>query len=121
MSLSDVSDLTELSSDDESDIPLFLSSKKKPSIPKTKPEYRLKGVLRPPRTSQYALNMIYGQYTLRVECVGLTQLINNTIIAFSERMVENSIDLDPEYQREVVWLVDFSSSSPRNIYNTHCL
>ncbi|KAF8837162.1 hypothetical protein BDN67DRAFT_973331 [Paxillus ammoniavirescens] len=75
MSLSDVSDLTELSSDEE-EVPLSKNITKKKKGPK---EYRITNVLRAPRTTQYTAKSLYDQ------------------------IIENAIDLDPEYQRDVVW------------------
>ncbi|KIJ19326.1 hypothetical protein PAXINDRAFT_96729, partial [Paxillus involutus ATCC 200175] len=75
MSLSDVSDLTELSSDEE-EVPLTKNATKKKKGGK---EYRITNVLRAPRTTQYTAKSLYDQ------------------------IIENAIDLDPEYQRDVVW------------------
>ncbi|KAF9233060.1 hypothetical protein BU15DRAFT_90488 [Melanogaster broomeanus] len=75
MSLSDVSDLTELSSDEE-DVPLSKNTTKAKGRPK---EYKISNVLRAPRTTQYTAKSLYDQ------------------------IIENAIDLDPEYQRDVVW------------------
>ncbi|KAF9220655.1 hypothetical protein BS17DRAFT_713659 [Gyrodon lividus] len=75
MSLSDVSELTELSSDEE-DVPLSKSTTKAKKGPR---EYKITHVLRAPRTTQYTAKSLYDQ------------------------IIENAIDLDPEYQRDVVW------------------
>lgn len=76
MSLSDVSDLTDLSSDEDD----FPPSKKRTAASKkgTK-EYKITGVLRAPRTTSYTAKSLYDQ------------------------IIDNAIDLDPEYQRDVVW------------------
>ncbi|KAH7910427.1 hypothetical protein BJ138DRAFT_1008858 [Hygrophoropsis aurantiaca] len=79
MSLSDFSDLTDLSSD-EDDVPLSQKTYKKAApAKKTAKEYKISNVLRPPRTTQYTAKSLYDQ------------------------IIDNSIDLDPEYQRDVVW------------------
>ncbi|EGN97363.1 hypothetical protein SERLA73DRAFT_57011, partial [Serpula lacrymans var. lacrymans S7.3] len=79
MSLSDFSELTELSSDE--DIPLTQASaaKKRPTPKKTIREYQISHALRPPRTSQYTAKSLYDQ------------------------TVDGSITLEPEYQRGIVW------------------
>ncbi|KAH7886787.1 hypothetical protein F5I97DRAFT_1050037 [Phlebopus sp. FC_14] len=74
MSLSDVSDLTDLSS--EEDVPLAKSTNRTRRGPK---EYKISHVLRAPRTTQYTAKSLYDQ------------------------IIDNAIDLDPEYQRDVVW------------------
>ncbi|KAH7922254.1 hypothetical protein BV22DRAFT_1017693 [Leucogyrophana mollusca] len=80
MSLSDFSDLTDLSSD-EDDVPLAqrTTAKKTGGSKKTPKEYKISNVLRPPRTTQYTAKSLYDQ------------------------IIDNAIDLDPEYQRDVVW------------------
>jgi hypothetical protein len=77
MSLSDVSDLTDLSSD-EDDFPPSKTSRTTASKKGTK-EYKISGVLRAPRTTSYTAKSLYDQ------------------------IIDNAIDLDPEYQRAVVW------------------
>ncbi|KAG2113577.1 uncharacterized protein F5147DRAFT_571425 [Suillus discolor] len=81
MSLSDFSDLTDLSSDDD-DFPPSKTSRTTTRTSKkgkgTK-EYKISGVLRAPRTTSYTAKSLYDQ------------------------IIENAIDLDPEYQRDVVW------------------
>lgn len=81
MSLSDFSDLTDLSSDDD-DFPPSKTSRTTTWTSKkgkgTK-EYKISGVLRAPRTTSYTAKSLYDQ------------------------IIENAIDLDPEYQRDVVW------------------
>lgn len=77
MSLSDVSDLTDLSSD-EDDFPPSKTTRTKASKKGTK-EYKISGVLRAPRTTSYTAKSLYDQ------------------------IIDNAIDLDPEYQRDVVW------------------
>lgn len=74
MSLSDISDLTELSS--EEDAP---TARPTPKSRKQSKEYKIKNVLRAPRTTQYTTKSLYDQ------------------------IIDNAIDLDPEYQRDVVW------------------
>ncbi|KAL6301876.1 hypothetical protein BKA93DRAFT_919266 [Sparassis latifolia] len=70
------SDLTELSSDEEEYIP---ASQKKRAPAKAKNDYKIQNALRPPRTTSYTAKSLYDQ------------------------IIDNSIRLDPEYQREVVW------------------
>ncbi|KAG1734568.1 hypothetical protein EDB19DRAFT_1638848 [Suillus lakei] len=77
MSLSDVSDLTDLSSDDD-DFPPSKTTRTTASKKGTK-EYKISGVLRAPRTTSYTAKSLYDQ------------------------IIDNAIDLDPEYQRDVVW------------------
>ncbi|KAG0694706.1 hypothetical protein DFH29DRAFT_308592 [Suillus ampliporus] len=77
MSLSDVSDLTDLSSDDD-DFPPSKTSRTTASK-KNAREYKISGVLRAPRTTSYTAKSLYDQ------------------------IIDNAIDLDPEYQRDVVW------------------
>jgi hypothetical protein len=77
MSLSDLSDLSELSSDEE-DIPLVKSTQRATRTKKSK-EYQITNTLRPPRTTQYTAKSLYDQ------------------------IIENTIDLDPEYQRGVLF------------------
>ncbi|KAI6127029.1 hypothetical protein F5141DRAFT_1186273 [Pisolithus sp. B1] len=74
MSLSDISDLTELSSEEEVAV-----AKRTPKSKKQSKEYKIKNVLRAPRTTQYTTKSLYDQ------------------------IIDNSVDLDPEYQRDVVW------------------
>ncbi|KAK7696417.1 hypothetical protein QCA50_001074 [Cerrena zonata] len=75
MSLSDIeSDLTEISSEDE-----YVPKKQTPRKKKTKPEYRLTNTLAPPRNTSYPASALYNQ------------------------MKNGMIDLEPEYQRGVVW------------------
>lgn len=76
MSLSDVSDLTDLSSD-EDDFPPSKTRTK--ASKKGSKEYKISGVLRAPRTTSYTAKSLYDQ------------------------IIDNAIDLDPEYQRDVVW------------------
>lgn len=77
LSDSDVSDLTDLSSD-EDDFPLSKTTRTTASKKSTK-EYKISGVLRAPRTTSYTAKSLYDQ------------------------IIDNVIDLDPEYQRDVVW------------------
>ena len=56
MSLSDFSDLTDISSD-EDDVPLAKRTSKAKKAPK---EYKITGVLRAPRTAQYTAKSLYG-------------------------------------------------------------
>ncbi|KAA1476439.1 hypothetical protein DENSPDRAFT_843400 [Dentipellis sp. KUC8613] len=76
----DYSDFTDISSSDEDDyVPLSQArrgAKKKKSTAKP---YTITGQLRPPRAAQYSVKSLYDQ------------------------IVEGNIDLDPEYQRDVVW------------------
>ncbi|KAK0459976.1 uncharacterized protein EV420DRAFT_1534249 [Desarmillaria tabescens] len=74
MSFSDDSDLTELSSGDDDDTPLAASSTR---------GLRKKAVINPalraPRTVSYSVESLY------------------------RKLYDNTLDLDPEYQRDVVW------------------
>ncbi|TFY64727.1 hypothetical protein EVG20_g5850 [Dentipellis fragilis] len=76
----DYSDFTDISSSDEDDyVPLSQARKgAKKKKPTAKP-YTVTGQLRPPRAAQYSVKSLYDQ------------------------IVEGNIDLDPEYQRDVVW------------------
>ncbi|KAF8129057.1 hypothetical protein EV363DRAFT_1169699 [Boletus edulis] len=74
MSLSDISDLTDLSTD--VDEPL---AKRTSKAKKAVKEYKITNVLRAPRTAQYTAKSLYDQ------------------------IIDNSIDLDPDYQRDIVW------------------
>ncbi|KIK82235.1 hypothetical protein PAXRUDRAFT_724082 [Paxillus rubicundulus Ve08.2h10] len=94
MSLSDVSDLTELSSDEE--VPLSKSVAKKKKGPK---EYRITNVLRAPRTTQYTAKSLYGAPPNRKR--SFLWWFNVSLL--TDQIIENAIDLDPEYQRDVVW------------------
>ena len=91
MSLSDISDLTDLSSSDEDDVPLAKRTSKVKKGPK---EYKITRVLRAPRTAQYTAKSLYGA----LACIGvpLTILIASPP---TDQIIDNSIDLDPEYQR----------------------
>ncbi|KAF9650444.1 hypothetical protein BDM02DRAFT_1436731 [Thelephora ganbajun] len=76
LEFTDLSDLTELSSDDETASLITRGSKgKQPS----KDPFILKNTLRPPRSVSYTTKWLHDQLTLQ------------------------HIDLDPEYQRDVVW------------------
>lgn len=59
MSLSDFSDLTDLSSD-EDDVPLAKRTSKAKKAPR---EYKITNVLRAPRTAQYTAKSLYGTST----------------------------------------------------------
>ncbi|KII90448.1 hypothetical protein PLICRDRAFT_38996 [Plicaturopsis crispa FD-325 SS-3] len=78
------SELTELESSDEDDYtPLATpATKQTKGKGKQKAEYVLKKPLKPPRITQYSALSIYHM------------------------IVQNTIDLDPEYQRDVVWKDD---------------
>ncbi|KAI0660141.1 hypothetical protein C8Q70DRAFT_914298, partial [Cubamyces menziesii] len=86
------SSLTELSSDEDEYIPA--PKKKRPS--KAKTEYKVTNYLRPYRTTTYTAKSLYDQ------------------------IVDNTIILDPEYQRDVVWTeakqVGLIDSLFRNFY-----
>ncbi|KAI5123010.1 hypothetical protein M0805_007632 [Coniferiporia weirii] len=75
--LSDVSSLTDISSEDDSFAP---PSKMKKTTVKKAGQWTLKQVLKAPRPVQFSAQMLY------------------------EEILNGKIDLDPEYQREVVWL-----------------
>ncbi|KZT03116.1 uncharacterized protein LAESUDRAFT_738446 [Laetiporus sulphureus 93-53] len=80
MSLSDFdSDLTDLPSSDEEEYIPTTTKKKKKATPRTRTEYKIQNALRPPRTTQYTAKSLYDQ------------------------IVDDAIDLNPEYQRDVVW------------------
>jgi hypothetical protein len=91
MSLSDVSDLTELSSDEE-EVPLTKNATKKKKGAK---EYRITNVLRAPRTTQYTAKSLYGAPSNRKR--SFSWWFN--VPVFTDQIIENAIDLDPEYQR----------------------
>ncbi|SJL14921.1 uncharacterized protein ARMOST_18397 [Armillaria ostoyae] len=76
MSFSDDSDLTDLSSD-ESDIPLAAS--KPQTRVKTRKQPVITPALRAPRTVSYSVECLY------------------------KKLSDGALDLDPEYQRDVVW------------------
>ncbi|KAH9850421.1 hypothetical protein C2E23DRAFT_835051 [Lenzites betulinus] len=88
------SSLTELSSSD--DEYLETKSRKKKPGPKGKKEYKVSNHLRPYRTTTYTAKSLYDQ------------------------IVDNTIELDPEYQRDVVWTeakqVGLIDSLLRNFY-----
>ncbi|KAF8574234.1 hypothetical protein K439DRAFT_1372949 [Ramaria rubella] len=71
--LSEASDLTDLSSDDNG------GQNTKGKAPTKRTGYRLRNVLKPGRTTQYTAKALYDQ------------------------IHDNDIDLNPEYQRDVVW------------------
>ncbi|KLO15691.1 hypothetical protein SCHPADRAFT_849248 [Schizopora paradoxa] len=72
--LSDYSSLTDISDDDEQYTPAPKGKKTR-----EKAQYTIKPILKPPRQTTYSAKALY------------------------EQMVESSIDLNPEYQRDVVW------------------
>ncbi|KAK0222138.1 hypothetical protein IW262DRAFT_1378483 [Armillaria fumosa] len=74
MSFSDDSDLTELSSGDDDDAPLAASS-----IRAVRRKAVITPALRAPRTVSYSVESLY------------------------RKLYDNTLDLDPEYQRDVVW------------------
>ncbi|KAI0631722.1 hypothetical protein C8Q77DRAFT_1219104 [Trametes polyzona] len=86
------SSLTELDSSDED---IYVPAPKKKAARKTK-EYKISNYLRPYRTTSYTAKNIYDQ------------------------IIENTIQLDPEYQRDVVWSetkqVGLIDSLLRNFY-----
>lgn len=59
MSLSDTSDLTDLSTD-EDDVPLAKRTSKAKKAPK---EYKITHALHAPRTAQYTAKSLYGMFT----------------------------------------------------------
>ncbi|KAF7981511.1 hypothetical protein HWV62_33073 [Athelia sp. TMB] len=76
---SEDSELTEISSS-EDEVPLASNlPARKTKTKASPPEYQVKNSLKPPRTTQYTARSLYDQ------------------------IIENTIDLDPEYQRDVVW------------------
>lgn len=96
MSLSDLSDLSELSSDEE-DVPLMKSTQKATRNKKSK-EYQITNTLRPPRTTQYTAKSLYGARSHL-----LYSSIPSITSGLSDQIIENTIDLDPEYQRGVLF------------------
>lgn len=90
MSLSDYSDLTELSSSEDEQFQPATKSKKSKKQPK---QYKITNVLRPPRTTQYTAKSLYGIST-HASCP-LWALTTSDL----DQIIDNSIDLDPEYQR----------------------
>lgn len=88
MDFSDLSDLTDLSDD--------YGTKNSNSKPKTKGKtaYEIKNALRPPRTAQYTAKHLYGTTGILLVRIRLNSL--------AEQVVDNQIDLNPEYQRGAV-------------------
>ncbi|RPD56796.1 hypothetical protein L226DRAFT_538270 [Lentinus tigrinus ALCF2SS1-7] len=72
------SSLTELSSDEDEYLPSNAPKKKAPPR-KVKTEYNVTNALRPYRTTTYTAKSLYDQ------------------------IIDNTIHLDPEYQRDIVW------------------
>ncbi|KAI6112095.1 hypothetical protein EDD16DRAFT_1484954, partial [Pisolithus croceorrhizus] len=79
-------------------------------------EYKIKNVLRAPRTTQYTTKSLYGMYSMpRV-------LPQRSSICHVDQIIDNSVDLDPEYQRgnHVIWFDEKQSglidSILRNYY-----
>jgi len=94
MSFSDFdSDLTELSSDEEIVVPLAQVTRTRTRSGKGR-DYQIKGSLRPPRTSQFSAKALYGPFFLNFNASQFIQYL-----FLSDQIVENTIDLDPEYQR----------------------
>ncbi|KAI9507223.1 hypothetical protein F5148DRAFT_144121 [Russula earlei] len=84
MSFSDfyASDLTDITSSDDGDE--FIASKAKPSSVKKsthnqRSSYTILNALRPPRSTSYSVRALY------------------------EQIIDGSINLDPDYQRDIVW------------------
>ncbi|KAI0699490.1 hypothetical protein C8T65DRAFT_659370 [Cerioporus squamosus] len=73
------SSLTELSSDEDEYVPSKASKKKKAPPRQAKSEYKVTNSLRPYRTTTYTAKSLYDQ------------------------IIDNTIHLDPEYQRDIVW------------------
>ncbi|KAI0776980.1 hypothetical protein BD413DRAFT_444302, partial [Trametes elegans] len=93
------SSLTELSSDEDVYVPVPSKKKAPPKgkgKTKTKGDYKVVHLLRPYRTTTYTARSLYDQ------------------------IVDNTIELDPEYQRDVVWTetkqVGLIDSLFRNFY-----
>lgn len=97
MSFSDFSDLTDLSSSDEDDVPLAKRTSKAKKGPK---EYKITHVLRAPRTAQYTAKSLYG--TAAWPIVSFTKFS----CSLTDQIIENAVDLDPEYQRGMLPLVE---------------
>ncbi|KAG7444196.1 uncharacterized protein BT62DRAFT_900608, partial [Guyanagaster necrorhizus] len=74
MSFSDDSELTDLSSGDDDDVPLAVNSTRG-----SRQKAVINPVLRAPRTVSYSVESLY------------------------RKLYDNTLDLDPEYQRDVVW------------------
>jgi hypothetical protein len=92
MSISEFdSDLTDISSDDDS--PLWTSNTRSKSDAKGR-DYQLRGSLRPPRTSQFSAKALYGSPASFF--FNVSEFVDDF---FPDQIVENTIDLDPEYQR----------------------
>jgi hypothetical protein len=88
MNYTDLSDLTDLSSDEE-----YTPSGVKAKSKKAKESgYVLKNALRPPRTVQYSAKYLYGAHFYSTTEIGFQ---NSSV----EQIIENHIDLNPEYQR----------------------
>lgn len=95
MSLSDFSDLTDLSSDDDDFPPSKTSRTTTRTSKKGKgaKEYKISGVLRAPRTTSYTAKSLYGKASR------LLVVVFMCITLLADQIIENAIDLDPEYQR----------------------
>ncbi|KAH9917716.1 uncharacterized protein B0H18DRAFT_1033507 [Fomitopsis serialis] len=73
------SDLTELSSDLDEEEYVPPTQRKKTTTRNTGSDYKITNTLRPPRTTQYTAKSLFDQ------------------------IVDSTIDLEPEYQRDIVW------------------
>lgn len=85
------SDLTDIESS-EDEVPLASTVPRKT---KTKPapvEYNVKNTLSMPRTASYTAKSLYGTRPFVIAH-------NQWLIVSPDQIVDNTIDLDPEYQR----------------------
>jgi hypothetical protein len=61
--------------------------------------YQIEDALRPPRTAQYTAKSLYGP------CLVLyLRVANSNNRVLSDQIIDNTIDLDPEYQRGMYFL-----------------
>lgn len=86
--LSDVSELSDISSDDNAGQTTKAKEPKKKST-----GYRLRNVLKPGRTTQYTAKALYGKLTI------ILVSLRNLIPLCTDQIEDNDINLDPEYQR----------------------
>lgn len=107
---SDDSDLTDIeTSEDEAPLASTLARKTKAKPPAA--EYNVKNTLKPPRTTQYTAKSLYGTYLCPFPAIQKQRKPNCRTI---DQIVDNTIDLDPEYQRGA-----FALSLKSHLYEWH--
>lgn len=107
LEFTDLSDLTELSSDDEARSSITKSSKGKQPA---KDSFVLKNTLRPPRSVSYTTKWLHGAVNHRSSIESLST------VSLLDQLTLQHIDLDPEYQvtySETSRLSPYKSSSAR--------